>query len=299
MTQLYLITGFLGAGKTTFLQNFIRLFPGKRVRLIINEFGQVGVDGALLRELDGDLSEISGGSVFCSCRLDQFEKALERALADKPDVVLVEASGLSDPTNVRHILKSYPTVDYRGSICLADAQRLPKVFSTARMCPRQISVSGLVLLNKTDLATPEECAAAEDLIMSAHPGAHIRRTVFGQMDPAWLALLTPQSGDLEGTNRPDLTLQRMALLVSQAMPEAALKKCLAALTEETYRVKGLVRLAEGTFLVDCTGPVVKLVPWQGGTDNVLVLLAGRGMALRKAAKIAIQWYADYLMEVKP
>lgn len=299
MTDFYLITGFLGAGKTTFLQNFIRLFPGKRVRLIINEFGQVGVDGALLRELDGSLAEINGGSVFCSCRLDQFEKALNRALADRPEVLLVEASGLSDPTNVRHILSSYPAVDYVGSICLADAQRLPKVFSTARMCPRQLAVSGLVLLNKTDLATPEECTAAEELIMSAHPGAHIRRTAFGRIDPAWLSLLTPEAGISLGSDKPDLTLQRMALLVSHTMPRAALEKCLAALTEEAYRVKGLVRLAEGTFLVDCTGPMVKLVPWQGGTDNVLVLLAGRGMALRKAVKTALQWYGNYLSEVNP
>ena len=74
--ELYLITGFLGAGKTTFLKNFARQFAGRRLRLIINEFGRVGVDGTLLRELDAALDEISNGSIFCACRLDQFEAAL-------------------------------------------------------------------------------------------------------------------------------------------------------------------------------------------------------------------------------
>lgn len=73
MSRLYLITGFLGAGKTTFLRRFLPLFSGEKIRLIINEFGEAGVDGSLLKELSPVLEEISGGSVFCACRLDQFE----------------------------------------------------------------------------------------------------------------------------------------------------------------------------------------------------------------------------------
>ena len=71
MTELYLITGFLGAGKSTFLKNFMHLFDGRKMQLIINEFGKEGVDGALLTALGIGLEEITGGSVFCSCRLDR------------------------------------------------------------------------------------------------------------------------------------------------------------------------------------------------------------------------------------
>ncbi len=103
MSRLYLITGFLGAGKTTFLKNFIRLFAGRKIQLIINEFGQEGVDGVLLSSLGAYLNEISGGSVFCSCRLDQFENVLRKSADIDPEVILVEASGLSDPTGVRKL----------------------------------------------------------------------------------------------------------------------------------------------------------------------------------------------------
>ena len=107
--ELYLITGFLGAGKTTFLKNFARQFAGRRLRLIINEFGRAGVDGTLLRELDAALDEISNGSIFCACRLDQFEAALEQAAAVgielQPDAAQlardnIRANGLSDRAQI-------------------------------------------------------------------------------------------------------------------------------------------------------------------------------------------------------
>ena len=103
MSKLYLITGFLGAGKTTFLKNFINELSDYRLHLIINEFGKEGVDGELLRELGTALDEINNGSIFCSCRLDKFEEVLEKALSEKPDIIIVEASGLSED-EVRQII---------------------------------------------------------------------------------------------------------------------------------------------------------------------------------------------------
>ena len=116
MSKLYLITGFLGAGKTTFLKRFLDLFAGQKIQLIINEFGQEGVDGTLLSGLGAYLQEISGGSVFCSCRLDQFESVLRSSVDLHPDVILVEASGLSDPTGVRR-LSDRPFPAHRLSGC--------------------------------------------------------------------------------------------------------------------------------------------------------------------------------------
>ena len=135
-------------GKPPSSKNFARQFAGRRLRLIINEFGRAGVDGTLLRELDAALDEISNGSIFCACRLDQFEAALEQAAADAPDVVLVEASGLADPTNVRRVLAQFPAVSYQGSVCVADAARLEKVLLYCPGVPQAACVSSLVLLNK-------------------------------------------------------------------------------------------------------------------------------------------------------
>ena len=139
MIKLYLITGFLGAGKTTFLKKFVSLFEKQKLALIVNEFGKEGIDGVLLSTLGIALSEINNGSIFCSCRLDQFEEVLNHTIAQRPEVILVEASGLSDPTNIHKILSQPEWVSqirYMGSICLVDAVHFEKVYNTARVCKK-------------------------------------------------------------------------------------------------------------------------------------------------------------------
>lgn len=134
MSRLYLITGFLGAGKTTFLKQFMKQFSSERMHIIVNEFGKEGIDGELLSELGIALDEINNGSIFCSCRLDKFKNVLQQVLQEKPDVIIVEASGLSDPTNVKKILnqrEKFPGLEYMGCVCLLDARQFPKVYETA------------------------------------------------------------------------------------------------------------------------------------------------------------------------
>ena len=106
MTEVYLITGFLGAGKTCFVKNMVKALPHETMDIIVNEFGREGIDGALLHKTGLQVKEIVNGSIFCTCRLDQFEEALASSLSRKPEAILVEASGLSDPMNIRRVLDS-------------------------------------------------------------------------------------------------------------------------------------------------------------------------------------------------
>ena len=180
MSKMYLVTGFLGAGKSTFLKNFMHLFDDVKMQLIINEFGKEGVDGALLAELGIGLEEITGGSVFCSCRLDQFEKALNTFVQPDTDVVLVEASGLSDPTGVKKLFRAednrYPNIDYKGAVCLVDAVRFPKVYAKSRTVVKQIAASDVVLINKTDIATEEQLAKTKELVLNQRPNVTLLET---------------------------------------------------------------------------------------------------------------------------
>lgn len=152
-------------------------------------------------------------------------------------------------------------------MCVADAARLEKVFSTARACPRQLAVSSLVLLNKTDLATEAQCAEAKALILRANPAARIRRTQFGRFEPEWLSLIVPDVDVDEVLDMPDITLQKAVLQIRPTMPFTALQKCLVQLAGETWRVKGFVRVPEGIFYVDCTGA--------GGSSDALAGRSGQ------------------------
>lgn len=297
--KLYLITGFLGAGKTTFLKNFIQQFTDKKLWLIINDFGKVGVDGALLEKVNAIKSEISNGSIFCSCRLDKFEEALQNAIKDSPDIILVEASGLADPTGVEKVIgqPEFAEIDYQGSICLIDTPRLEKVIHTARVLPKQIKVSSLVLLNKTDISTNQQITGAKETIKQLNPLARIFETKFGAFNSSWLAKIYPLiSGSPD--NLPDIQLQKHLVLVDENMSYDQLYSALKILVEESWRIKGFVMLQDKKYLVNCVGPSIEITETftNSNSNGSLVLLAGPGMQLRKAIQEAIKWYPQFLRE---
>lgn len=303
MTKLYLVTGFLGAGKTTFLHQFVRLFPDKRLALVVNEFGREGVDGALLSDLGITLTEIDNGSIFCACKLEQFEEALIALLEQAPDLIFVEASGLSDPTSVRSILgqrDKFAQVEYAGAICLVDAARFQKVYQTARVCRMQLAISDLVLINKADLGTPEQIEAIRTAVLAQKPNRPVHETTFGQVKAEWLEEMerpAPAEGPLEIHTR-DITLQRLNLAV-EGFDLKSLTSFLRMFAEDTYRIKGLVRLPEGVYLADCVGPLVEVRPFEGDApvQNNLAVLFGNGLPARKSIKEAISWFPNCTVTV--
>lgn len=104
--KLYLLTGFLGAGKTTMLLSLLNGggVAGKKIGVIQNEFGKLSIDGALLQRGDIEMQEISNGSIFCSCLKLQFVSALAEMSKQGLDMLFVESSGLADPSNLEEIL---------------------------------------------------------------------------------------------------------------------------------------------------------------------------------------------------
>jgi G3E family GTPase len=300
---LILITGFLGAGKTTFLRGFLNRFQGKRLHVIVNEFGKAGVDGALLSELGATIDEISNGSIFCSCRQDRFEEALCDALAKEPDMILTEASGLSDPTAIRKILDRHPGIEYMGCIALADAVLVHKVLETARVTAKQFAVSDVILLNKTDLVEKDQAEATLRLLSERFPDARIHATQQGAFRDEWLNELKgaaktsgPEKGHLK-----DVTLQKACITISNAMTSQQLKHFIALFAEDTWRVKGIIALCDGIFQADCIGSLVQLQPYDGPLPqggNQLTALAGAGMQLQKSIHKAREWYPELVTKVE-
>ncbi|MFI3326142.1 MAG: GTP-binding protein [Clostridia bacterium] len=304
MTEFYLITGFLGAGKTTFLQHFLPKFKDRDIKLIINEFGNKGVDGSILQETGAKLQEICGGSIFCSCKLDKFEEAMNDCLLTTPDVIIVEASGLSDPTNIRKTLKQYEEkgkLIYKGCICLVDAVRFHKVFATARVCKKQLAVTDLVILNKIDLVTASEIETLDSTIKSQFPSIKTVKASFGKVDFKLEDLLVSRSHAFDSeTEKPDITLQKTMLSIDPSMSLYELERFLNSFAEDTARIKGYVTLADhGFVLVDCVGSMVnvKVIDYKE-VEEGLNLLATAGQPMRKALKTAMTYYNGKVAIVK-
>lgn len=306
MTGIYLITGFLGAGKTTFLKKFVKMQCAHKMRIIVNEFGKEGVDGELLKELPIVINEINNGSIFCSCRLEQFENVLVKALEEKPELIIIEASGLSDPTNIRTILSQenkFNDVKLLGSICIVDAINFKKVISTARVCKKQLSVSDLVIINKTDIATKEDLNLTKKLISDLYPHIVTHSTSFGEIKKEWLdeiSNLNTQS--TSGIQTRDIGLQKALVHISENMGLFKLEKFLQMICEDTYRIKGFVNFDNKVYLVDSVGSLVSIKEYtQNIDDNVklnhIVVLAGPSMKMEKSLKAAQEWYKEYILDI--
>ena len=307
MTKLYLITGFLGAGKTTFLSQFSGLFPDRKIALVINEFGAVGVDGTLLRKLDATLTEINNGSIFCACRIEQFESAIQRIMEEnRPDLIFVEASGLADPAEVRRIFRpgAFPALEYAGAICLTDAVRFHKVYQTARVCRMQLAISDLVLINKTDAAAREQIDAITSVARAQKPARPVHETTYGRFDLAWLSEMeqaqTP--GDpsaLPEGHLQDINLQKLTLSVS-GFTRQSLESFLRMFAEDTYRIKGFVDSEETMWFVDCVGPLVEIHPFSGNPSEAgqLTVLFGHGLPAKKRIREAIACFPECNVNLK-
>lgn len=304
MSELYLITGFLGAGKTTFLKQFVRIFSYSRMHIIVNEFGKEGVDGELIRELGITLDEINNGSIFCACRLDKFEEVLQKALKESPEVIIVEASGLSDPTNVKKILNQtdkFQNVEYKGCICLVDAMQFLKVYETAVVVKKQLNVSDLILLNKVDLATEEQAEKVRRVLKMHRPDIIVRETSYGKLEEKWIEDLKVhmEEEDIEIFQTADVTLRKYLLEIYEDISLESLRNFLEMILNDTFRIKGFVYLEKQWYLVNGVGNILYIEPCgaKETEKNMLVVLSGNGMPAKKAIRTAMEWYPKIVKKV--
>ncbi|TPW30680.1 CobW family GTP-binding protein [Pararhizobium mangrovi] len=175
------LTGYLGSGKTTLLNRILSENHGKRYAVIVNEFGEVGIDNDLIVESDEEIYEMNNGCVCCTVRGDLVR--VVEGLMRRPgrfDAIVVETTGLADPAPVAQTF--FMDDDVRAKthldavVALVDAKHLPLRLKDSREAEDQIAFADVVVLNKTDLVTPEELADVEAAVRAINPSARIHRT---------------------------------------------------------------------------------------------------------------------------
>ncbi|WP_438751799.1 CobW family GTP-binding protein [Pararhizobium sp. O133] len=181
------LTGYLGAGKTTLLNRILTEAHGKKYAVIVNEFGEIGIDNDLIVESDEEIYEMNNGCVCCTVRGDLIR--VVEGLMRRPgrfDAIIVETTGLADPVPVAQTF--FMDDDVRAKteldavVALVDAKHLPLRLKDSREAEDQIAFADVVLLNKTDLVTPEELAKIEATVRAINPSARIHRTQRSEID---------------------------------------------------------------------------------------------------------------------
>lgn len=290
MNKLVLLTGFLGAGKTTFLNQILTEFSDSRVGLIVNEFSETGVDGALIRRdiPNSTMRELNNGSIFCACIKDSFVDSLIEMGRMGLEYVFVEASGLADPSSILSILEqirtlSCVTYDYQGSICLVDAQHFINHVKVLVALRRQVTHSRVVVMNKIDLVDQETLEKTVNAIREINPEIPIYPTSYAQIS---LRSLLSESGATaahapqETTNTESTRPTTVTLSTDEVIDTAALRKFLELLGPVTYRVKGFCRTSDGAKSVSMVGTTCQISDWADPVEKTqLVLISSVGVRI--------------------
>jgi len=283
MIPTILLTGFLGAGKTTLLNHLIEHYKSKRTVLLINEFGKVGIDGELLVEGNYEKIELNKGSLFCICVRTDFIFEVEKiATQIKPDLFIIEATGLADTSEMEKML-SLPNLKnhlrLKSCICLIDCQNFLKIKDILRAPITQIQSADLVLLNKIDLVEKEQIEQVENAVRSLASDVPIIRSQFAEFSLAELDKLSHTEIDAEGDlgeGRPDpvisITLEAEGNFTQQSWEQ--FRKFVGS---NFMRLKGFTSIDGKSFHIDATMDHFLIEPVQKFTinQNRLVLIGRR------------------------
>lgn len=308
MSKLVLLTGFLGAGKTTFLNHILEEFADTKVGLIVNEFSGTGVDGALIRQdIPGaQMIELNNGSIFCACIKGSFVESLIDLAGRELDYVFVEASGLADPSSITSILDqirslSGASYDYCGAICLVDALHFPKYLDILVALSRQVEYSRAIILNKTDLVGEEQLVQVEASIRAINPTAAIRRTTYAQVSlRELLAEGAPEEAAARETSNTESTRPvTVTLSTAEAVSPEALRRFLERIAPATYRVKGFCKTTGGMKNVSMVGSVLQMEDWGDAMGQTqLVIISSIGVRIFSEALAAAKECYSQPVELK-
>jgi G3E family GTPase len=259
------VTGFLGAGKTTLLRHFLATAEGRGTAVVVNEFGEAGIDDALLRQSTDAVSLLGNGCVCCVVRSD-LELTLRALAADRergdiPDFarVIIETSGLADPGP---ILQSFATDRALGDafyveamIAVVDAATGMATLDTAAEARKQIILADRIVITKTDLAELPQVAALTERLKRLNPRATVVQAVMGEAEPAVvLAPVSPERSAFVAEAEHSDGIGSFVLRAADPLPWNTFARAMDTLTAlrgpDLLRVKGLLNVA------GCQGPVL-------------------------------------------
>jgi len=278
---LTIIGGYLGSGKTTLLNHLLRQNAGRRLAVVVNDFGSVSIDAALVAGADGEVLTLVNGCVCCSISAGFAETltALSRR-TPPPEHVVVESSGISDPAKVARYA-SLPPYRLDGIVVVADAESVRERAGNryvGESVVRQLRGADLVVLNKMDLTTQGERSALLEWLHETAPQARVLPATYGRVPLA--ALLGPRALPAPPDPQDDghAAYQTWKIAMEEPLEEAAFRAEVASWPERVLRAKGFVHLAGDPrrFLFQLVGKRWSLVPdgeWSGQARTEIVLIA--------------------------
>lgn len=264
-TPLILIAGFLGSGKTTLVNRLLRDgFSGERVAIIVNDFGAINIDEALIESRDEGMLSLTNGCICCSLASDLVRGLKEMLDSGRFDRIVMETSGVTAVASLLQALK-WPglegLIQVERIITVLDTVRYHKIHRVVRVVDEQIHHADVVIMNLFDDAKPEHREYTEKTVKQINPEVPIIYANYAQVTMEQLSLAPRvEQAPLELTVTDNWFTCRLRF--SQPAPRAALEEALRAIPESVHRLKGFVTADSDDLLhVERAGENLRIERW--------------------------------------
>jgi G3E family GTPase len=258
-TPVTLITGWLGAGKTTLLNRILTENHGRKYAVLINEFGELGIDDQLVVRRDDNLIELSNGCICCTVRGDMIDKLLDLRKRRFPlfkrrrfDRILIETTGIAEPAPllrtflVEEDVATYYSVD--KIIAIADARNLQRALEH-QAASEQLALADTLILNHTKLLSPAQISAARDAVVSINPDAAFigEEVPVVDLDGILAAATIDFSKQSKSSHSHQHSISSISIFSDEALDELKVRlwldACVQQLGEDLIRYKGFLNIS--------------------------------------------------------
>jgi G3E family GTPase len=248
MIPILLITGFLGSGKTTFINWLLEKHSDLKISVILNEFGDTKLESQFVKQHSEEIMELANGCMCCVAKSD-IPRVISYILEHSPqtEYILIEASGLSDPDPVREALQTPPisyTAYLESTVCVIDAVNFEKMRTEHAIITSQIADADLVLLNKCEMAGTEQVAEVQSLVQALTPDIRVLQFSDALPPEIFMTKSEPQSLEPKSEQNHHHTHEAYDIYWFDSVYPLELGKVQAvmrSLPTEIVRIKGVVR----------------------------------------------------------
>ncbi len=280
-TRVLLISGFLGAGKTTLLKHILSWQTNLTDTVVlVNEFGEVGIDGLLLEDAGSRVVELASGCICCTLQGD-LRQSLTTILQEyRPRTLLIEASGVADPTTIVSVLTSPPfasDVHLEKMVTVLDADYWEARENFGLLFYHQLHTANLILLNKADLAVPDDIPRYLDEMHAEIPNCQVIPTIQCNIDAS--VLWSPTNDHDNRIFERSNTIQTSATSfitfsfhTKKQIYRLCFDKFIQKLPPELFRLKGTVCFESQTLLLNYVGGKAEWMSWGEASETRLVFI---------------------------
>lgn len=277
--KLYLLSGSVGSGKSSFLKNLLAYFPSEKIGIIVNEFGRIACGGTIYKKKGVSYVKSNNGSVFCSCKRARLVDAMEEMAEHPLKYLFVEVAGIADLASFCDVINEVAApegdvFEYGGVIYIVDGLYFMDQLENLGVIEKQLQYSNLAVINKIDLIGKKTVEKIKAKILEVNPCIIIKEAQFGRFDYSFLDedLIEGQPPACEdATDHLESMPVNIILSFEGELKKEELTRFLKEVSKSCYRIKGYFKLDDGWNRVDMINSRIDYKPLTL-TDRASVLL---------------------------